>query len=143
MESLKNVVDAVMKLPPSSASSGAESVHGLGIGRYVEGTLCFSEAEAGKLHEQFKVLYLNKISSKRPRGIGEMHSHQPTLSKGTRKLAQKSRRHNLYMEKTNYEVSLLNEIARTNAEREKECTFKPKLTEYHTINRKTSLSEQQ
>lgn len=128
IDSIKNIIAAIMNIIPDPfqvIDSNNTSIKPI-IGTYINSILYFDSKQSVKLHEDFKAFYLNKISNKQIVQKSEVHSFIPKLCEGTMKIIKSK--------KVSAENIISTQRIKTIPELDKECTFKPKLTEYkHTI----------
>ena len=138
LKTVENVIYAIMNIAPDPMPDSQEfqpSVSFLAkpsMGSYFSYCFYLDPDESNKFHEEFKPLYLNKISLRECKVVPEVYTHHPKLSEGTLKLARKNRisPEKLYEQRIARKAAFLNEVERTKAEIDKECTFKPKILEY-------------
>jgi len=138
IDSVRNIVCAIMNTQPDDPPENDYKINSLGpfckptIGKYVNSHIYFSKEETVKMHEEFKELYLNKMSVRKRKVIPEVYTYKPQLSERTIKLAPKSKNKciELHGKLAERQAALMGEIQKIKAEIDKECTFKPKTTEY-------------
>ena len=132
IESLKNIVNAIMRLTPDSPPTTKSSIELPFMGRYIGSTFYLTQNESERFHEKFRVFYLNKMAAKRKEGIPEIYTHKPKLSENTIKIANKSKKRNPYQGKEEHDADVLKKKTQETFQLDKECTFKPQILNYRS-----------
>lgn len=118
---LKEVLSAIMKLPFDPTVD--------------------KELDFAKLHETFKLFYLNKMSAKKQKVVTEVYSYRPKLSEMSMKIARRQRNYDLKEQRSKHEATIMETARKVLTESTKECTFKPRINRSKSVNSKGSAVE--